>query len=46
MPKRQDLKALASMLREAKALIDTSPEMPQGRTQRAQELLAKRYRPG
>ena len=39
MPKRQDLKALRSMIAEVKTLIDTSPELPQGRAQRAQELL-------
>jgi hypothetical protein len=39
MPKRQDLKSLRNMISEAKRLIDTSPEMPQGRTPRAQELL-------
>ncbi len=39
MPKRQDLKALRSMVAEAKTLLDTSPELPEGRTQRAQELL-------
>lgn len=39
MPKRQDLKALRSMIAEAKRIIDTAPEMPEGRTQRAQELL-------
>ncbi|HWB83883.1 MAG TPA: hypothetical protein VG675_07065 [Bryobacteraceae bacterium] len=39
MPKRQDIKALRSMITEAKMLLDTSPELPEGRTQRAQELL-------
>ena len=39
MPKRQDLRALRNMIAEAKTLLDTSPELPQGRTQRAQELL-------
>jgi len=39
MPKRQDLRALRGMIAEAKALLDTSPELPQGRTARAQELL-------
>src|SRR5262249_32302859 len=39
MPKRQDLRALRNMIAEAKLLIDTSPEMPEGRTARAQELL-------
>jgi hypothetical protein len=37
--KRQDLRALHSLITEAKSIIDTSPELPQGRTQRAQELL-------
>lgn len=39
MAKRQDLKALRNMIAEAKNLLDTSPELPEGRTQRAQELL-------
>lgn len=39
MPRRQDLRAVRNMIAEAKMLIDTSPEMPQGRTKRAQELL-------
>jgi hypothetical protein len=39
MPKRQDLKALRKMISEAKMILDTSPELPQGRTGRAQELL-------
>jgi hypothetical protein len=39
MPKRQDLTALRSMIAEAKTLLDTSPELPQGRTQRAQGTL-------
>jgi len=39
MPKRQDLRALRNMIAEAKTLLDTSPELPQGRTQRATELL-------
>jgi hypothetical protein len=39
MPKRQDLKALRNMIAEAKTLLETSPELPQGRTQRATELL-------
>lgn len=39
MPKLQDLKALRSMIEQAKLLLDTSPELPQGRTQRAHELL-------
>jgi hypothetical protein len=39
MPKRQDLKALRKMIAEAKTILDTSPELPQGRTGRAQELL-------
>ena len=39
MAKRQDLKALRRMITEAKTLIDTAPEMPEGRTRRAQELL-------
>lgn len=37
--KRQDLRALRNMIAQAKALIDTSPELPQGRTPRAQEIL-------
>jgi hypothetical protein len=39
MPKRQDLKALRSIIAEVKTLIETSLEMPQGRRARAQELL-------
>jgi hypothetical protein len=39
MPKRQDMKALRRMIAEAKQLLETSPELPQGRTQRANELL-------
>lgn len=39
MPKRQDLTALRGMISQAKDLLDTSPELPQGRTRRAQELL-------
>jgi hypothetical protein len=37
--KRQDLRALRNMIAQVKTLIDTSPELPQGRTQRAQEIL-------
>jgi hypothetical protein len=44
MPKRQDLRALRNMITEAKMLLDTSPELPQGRTQRAQELLGDAVR--
>ena len=39
MPKRQDMKALRNMIAEAKRLIESSPELPEGRTQRANELL-------
>lgn len=39
MAKTQDLKALRRMVSEAKILLETSPELPQGRTQRASELL-------
>ena len=39
MPRTQDLKALRRMIAEAKTLLETSPELPQGRTTRALELL-------
>lgn len=39
MPKRQDLKALRNMIAEAKRLLETSPELPEGRSRRALELL-------
>ena len=39
MPRRQDLKALRNMIAEARLLLETSPELPQGRTKRALELL-------
>jgi hypothetical protein len=39
MAKKQDLRALASMIMEATTLIETSPELPQGRTARAKEIL-------
>jgi hypothetical protein len=39
MPKRQDLRALRGMIAEAKTLLETSPELPQGRSARALELL-------
>src|ERR1017187_2009598 len=39
MAKRQDLKALRRMIAEAHQIIETSPELPQGRTARALELL-------
>lgn len=39
MAKRQDLKALRNMVAEAKRLLETSPELPEGRTRRALELL-------
>jgi len=39
MAKRQDLKALRRMIAEAHQIIETSPELPQGRTPRALELL-------
>ena len=39
MPRRQDLLALRDMIAEVKTLLDTSAELPQGRTQRACELL-------
>jgi hypothetical protein len=32
MPKRQDLRALRNVIREVKTLLDTSPELPEGRT--------------
>ena len=39
MAKRQDLKALRNMVAEAKRLLETSPELPEGRSRRALELL-------
>ena len=39
MAKRQDLKALRRMIAEAHQILETSPELPQGRTTRALELL-------
>jgi hypothetical protein len=39
MAKRQDLKALRRMIAEAHQLIQTSPELPEGHTTRANELL-------
>ena len=39
MPRTQDLRALRRMIAEAKTLLETSPELPQGRTTRALELL-------
>jgi hypothetical protein len=39
MPNLQDMKALRNMIAEAKRLLETAPEMPEGRTQRANELL-------
>jgi len=39
MPKTQDLKALRRMIAEAHQILHTSPELPQGRTTRALELL-------
>jgi hypothetical protein len=39
MAKRQDLKALRNMVAEAKMLLETSPELPEGRSRRANELL-------
>jgi hypothetical protein len=39
MAKRQDLKALRRMISEAHQILETSPELPQGRTARARELL-------
>ena len=39
MPRTQDLKALRRMISEAHQIIETSPELPQGRTARALELL-------
>jgi hypothetical protein len=39
MAKRQDLKALRRMIAEAHQLIQTSPELPEGRTARANKLL-------
>ena len=40
MAKRQDLKALRRMIAEAHQILQTSPELPQGRTARANELLS------
>jgi len=39
MAKPQDLKALRRMISEAHQIIQTSPELPQGRTARALEIL-------
>jgi hypothetical protein len=39
MAKRQDLKALRRMISEAHQILETAPELPQGRTARALELL-------
>ncbi|MGA2153475.1 MAG: hypothetical protein ABSH37_03605 [Bryobacteraceae bacterium] len=39
MPKRQDLRALRNMIHEAKRLLETCPELPEGRSRRALELL-------
>jgi hypothetical protein len=39
MPRTQDLKALRRMISEAHQILQTSPELPQGRTARALELL-------
>ena len=39
MPRTQDLKALRRMISEAHQILQTSPELPQGRTPRALELL-------
>ena len=39
MPSTQDLKALRNMIAEAKKLIETAPELPEGRSDRALELL-------
>jgi hypothetical protein len=39
MAKRQDLRALRDMVAEAKRLLETSPELPEGRSRRALELL-------
>ena len=39
MAKHQDLKALRNMVAEAKRLLETSPELPEGRSRRALELL-------
>jgi hypothetical protein len=39
MAKTQDLKALRRMISEAHQILQTSPELPQGRTPRALELL-------
>ena len=39
MPRTQDLKALRLMISEAHQILQTSPELPQGRTARALELL-------
>jgi hypothetical protein len=38
-PRTQDLKALRRMISEADQILQTSPELPQGRTARALELL-------
>jgi hypothetical protein len=41
MPKRtNDLKSLRNLISEARELLMTSPELPQGRSQRANELLS------
>ncbi|MGD0499333.1 MAG: hypothetical protein ABSC23_12950 [Bryobacteraceae bacterium] len=39
MSKRQDIRALRNMVAEAKRLLETSPELPEGRSRRALELL-------
>ena len=39
MAKRQDLKALRRMIAEAHQILQTSPDLPEGRTARANELL-------
>jgi len=39
MAKRQDQKALRNMIAEAKRLLETAPELPEGRSRRANELL-------
>ena len=41
MAKRQDLKALRDMIAEAKRRLETYPELPEGRSRRANELVAE-----
>jgi hypothetical protein len=39
MAKKNDLRALRNLISEARELLMTSPDLPQGRSQRANELL-------